>query len=385
MQAFEWHFQAVYQISGVDGVLPAVGRCLDILGDSAEPVLDRFIRSLLRQTRLEDADILLTQLREQAADRGHLQKMLDVRRIELLALRKEWDPAVAYLLDRLTDLPDALARDAFDILAAHLAAADTRRLDGLCATVLEQGRGKELLRRNAAYRWLKNAAEARAPADIASRLETCLNVSLPVNLVRALYQRYFYSVVGGPDPDATRAIMTFGRTLRNRVEDADAQAGITTTLLDAAFVLNDFDAALGMIEGGIPNRSETWHKMAASKLRAHAALQNGDTRAAIQHFRDFMAVIAESYEEPEVDPTTGLAHTRNMLLGRNAKRIGDLLAKEDTVASEDAYREARGYYEQALDEVKPGSEEMKLIRSEMAAIPDAASPQSEPATNTTAP
>jgi hypothetical protein len=140
-------------------------------------------------------------------------------------------------------------------------------------------------------------------------------------------------------------------------------------MLDGAFVLEDYDRTLRLLEEGIPDREPEWHEMAITKVKAHKALQEGRPLDAVRHFREFMKFV-EQREEPERDPSTGILHTREMSLGRNAKRIGDILreAGQDEEARR-AYEEAEQYYAAALEEVEPDSREADLIRTEKAQIP----------------
>ena len=59
-----------------------------------------------------------------------------------------------------------------------------------------------------------------------------------------------------------------------------------------------------------------------------------------------------------------------MVLGLNARRIGDIMAGagDEKVANE-SYEESRKYYEKALADVKPDSKEADVIRAEVAKIP----------------
>jgi predicted negative regulator of RcsB-dependent stress response len=58
-----------------------------------------------------------------------------------------------------------------------------------------------------------------------------------------------------------------------------------------------------------------------------------------------------------------------MILGRNAKRIGDILIKiPDEVSAKKAFAEARDYYGKALASEKD-PEVIKLINQEMAEVP----------------
>jgi predicted negative regulator of RcsB-dependent stress response len=59
-----------------------------------------------------------------------------------------------------------------------------------------------------------------------------------------------------------------------------------------------------------------------------------------------------------------------MILGRNARRIGDILASiPDAEAAAQAYAEARGCYEKAVAKLKDQPAARQIAEQEMARIP----------------
>ena len=109
--------------------------------------------------------------------------------------------------------------------------------------------------------------------------------------------------------------------------------------------------------------------MARNKLGAHLAIEEGRTDDAVAMFRDFMKHV-ETWTDATVDPSTGIAHTREMSLGFNAKRIGNIY--RDAGRAEEAakaYAEARDYFDQAMKGTEEGSKEAAYIEKEMAELP----------------
>ena len=140
--------------------------------------------------------------------------------------------------------------------------------------------------------------------------------------------------------------------------------------MDGAVVLDDYELALQMLEDGFRSDEAEWHAMAVNKIKAHIALKEGRVEDAIARFRDFVKNV-ESWESATTDPTTGIKYTREMTLGRNARRIGELYASIDKQAEAmAAFAEARGYLEEALAQVKPDSREHALIAAELESIPE---------------
>jgi tetratricopeptide (TPR) repeat protein len=144
---------------------------------------------------------------------------------------------------------------------------------------------------------------------------------------------------------------------------------LKTMVLDASFVSDDYDSALDILRQGIADRDESWHLMAISKVEAHKALKEERPRDAVKHFREFMAAFSAAKDEITSDPVTGVIFSREMILGRNAKRIGDIYKEiPDDEAATKAYAEARGYYQKALA-AEQDREAIKIINQELSEVP----------------
>jgi hypothetical protein len=140
-------------------------------------------------------------------------------------------------------------------------------------------------------------------------------------------------------------------------------------MLDVSFCAGDFQAAARVVDAGVPGHDRKWHDMMGAKVHAHLALQQGNPREAVAQFRRFMECIAGEARD-QFDPVTGSRVTRDMILGLNARRIGDILkAANDPAGARKAYAEARAYYEQAKAGLAEGSEEHRQIESDLAKLP----------------
>jgi hypothetical protein len=181
--------------------------------------------------------------------------------------------------------------------------------------------------------------------------------------------RYFYDVID--EPAIIGAMKPLGSRIAPLAEDDETRNYIRTMMLDASFVLEDYASALNILTAGIAGRDAAWHAMAISKVKAHQALKDDRPRDAVKYFREFMATVATAKEDDTSDPATGVVHSREMILGRNAKRIGDILKgmqPSDTDNAAKAFAEAKGYYEKALArEQDPAA--IALIRQEMDGLP----------------
>jgi tetratricopeptide (TPR) repeat protein len=159
------------------------------------------------------------------------------------------------------------------------------------------------------------------------------------------------------------------RISKGELTEAD-QIRIKILMFDGAFLMDDYDAVLTALLEGVPERDEDWHEMAINKVSAHKALKEGNIDEAIKRFREFMEVTDRTWKDAQVDPSTRIRHSREMIMGFNARRIGNIL-KEAGRAEEagKAYREAVDYYEAALEQAEPDSPEHRKIVSDLGEIP----------------
>ena len=107
-----------------------------------------------------------------------------------------------------------------------------------------------------------------------------------------------------------------------------------------------------------------------AKIHAHIEMQKGNSREAVRYLREFMGYIAKQ-DRMEIDPVNNCRVSNEMILGLNAKRIGDLLVKAgDPTGAREAYHESRGYYTKALTTFPDvSSREHQKILKERDAIP----------------
>jgi len=123
--------------------------------------------------------------------------------------------------------------------------------------------------------------------------------------------------------------------------------------LDGAFLIGDYSLAEKMMDD-LKGKSKSWKEGAKAKVRAHAALARGDKAAAIGEFEKFcQALLQEDPDFSECDPSSGLEWSREALLARNLKRMGELAAEiGDKDRSEKFLFESRQYAKVALQKAE---------------------------------
>jgi len=72
-----------------------------------------------------------------------------------------------------------------------------------------------------------------------------------------------------------------------------------------------------------------------------------------------------SDQEEEFDPTSGIAYSREWILGRNAKRIGDILDTiPDKAEADKARAEAKEYFKTAIKKAENDPAALELLKKE---------------------
>lgn len=333
-------------------------------GAPVAALLRQVFDTLLAQGKTKIAEGLLARA-PQDLPQGESALVVRSARIRILARLGEWEAFSALLKDSAGLFGD---RDMHVILSFALPAArgDAALFDSLCALSVECCLDKPASFDYAAGEWIESAARSDKPA-IPGRFSVLCGKAPAQSAIVSLYAGHAYGNVD--DKAFVEGMAGVGRRLLEKASANDDKSVLSTVLLDYAFILEDYRSALEILKGGIPEYDGTWHKMAIAKVEAHIALSENRPLDAIRHFRAFMEAYSGTGEEESVDPSTGQIHTKDMVLARNAKRIGDLyMAVPDEKGAQEAYGEARIYYLGVIG--KSGDGELKaLAERELAALP----------------
>lgn len=291
--------------------------------------------------------------------------MLAVMGLRLLAQRGEWD-ALAAKFDTVKGLPD---RELLYALRNTIPLADkagnAALVEKICSRIAADADIGPLSFGYAARQWVDSASK-RGSANVPPCLDSLVNRGNHFAETTHVFVRHAYDDID--NPEFTPAMKAIGERLLAATGE-NARSSLRTILLDYSFILEDYDTALKILEERLGDYDDNWHAMATSKIKAHKAMKEKRPLDAIREFRAFMEIIKESSDSETSDPSTGVVHSKEMILGRNAARIGDLYKTvPDEASAAAAYAEARAYYatakEKATDEAT-----LELIRKEVAAIP----------------
>lgn len=338
--------------------------------DDAASIVRRAIDMLFIRKDLQTVERILAESSKIISSDASIQGLLLSTRLRLLAEQGKWETLRPAFESGSQKLADA---DLVHLLR-HILIASSRDKkldlsDAFCFFIITNAPDKERSYSIAARQWIDNAAQKKSD-DLPDRLEKLLAQKKQVQLACDLYLRYFYDLIDNP------AVMAEMKDLGMRLEPLapsdEIRGAIRTIVLESCFLLEDYDSALKLLKAGIPSHDKAWHDMAIVKVEAHKALAEKKPLDAIKHFRSFMSIVATSKESDAADPTTGVVHTREMILGFNAKRIGDIYKTvPDEAKAKAAYAEARDYYNKALKaaQEKAAQDVIAVILREMSAIP----------------
>lgn len=345
----------------------AVELLKDAPAGNALEILQRGIDVLINRREIATVDKILDRSAGIITSDKQTRDFLLYLKMRLFSVKGKWDafkeafPAVAAQLE-----DPMLERLIHREVPASKKIGQTAVADYICEMVLDKYSAKTRSMAEAARIWVATAADY-SPEALPDRLSALLEKKMSADFAGHLFYRYFYNVID--NPAIVAEMLSVGEHILPAAKDEGLRGSIRTLLLDASFVLNDFDASLRYLEQGIPDQDKAWHDMAIFKVKAHRALAQNNPREAVEFFRKFMTVIAVNGENEQVDPSTGVIHTKDMILGRNAKRIGDILAAiPDKTAAATAYDEARAYYRKAI-ESNPDPDTLKVAEKEFAEIP----------------
>ncbi len=217
-----------------------------------------------------------------------------------------------------------------------------------------------VVRNIAAREWVAVGVD-QDKTSLPARAAALRALGIPAQTILSAISRHFYDVLD--EKDTLKALIAEMDALRPLLDEDARRNTLDSLMLDAAFVTEDFERVLAIIDAGVPDRDEAWHTMTRTKVLAHIALQKGEIDEAIKQFRAFMDIIANTTEVTP-DPTSGVVYTPEAILGINAKRIGDIYKKAGRAdEAKAAYAEAKGHYEKALQRAK-GTEEERGLGSE---------------------
>ena len=381
-QVFAWHLQAVCARGATDEARAVVKKSIGKFNaETCRPIFSPAIASLIKSEKYADAARLLEMIEKacppaqarpgssagESSGAGELRSMVLAERARIAFLQNRWNDGESLIIKKASDLSDD---DLAEIISFSAAKAQKKEefeaVDRICIFVLKNQKDKNKAKNEAAACSLTILKKNNKVAEIPARFEQFIEAGLPIPNLYDLYCECFHSVILLENKDLSLRMMAIGEKFKAKLDNPDDKKQLALLLMDGLFTIGDYERSLQIIDANEKYWQKDWMDSTKSKIGAHLALQNKNYKEAIDGFRKYMDYVANNNETAR-HPVTDQIYTKEMLLGFNALRIGDIL--RDNLKDEDgarkAYDEAEQYFKKATDEVKPNSKESKYIDEQM--------------------
>lgn len=361
------------QANKYDGFITSMSKAINVLPENqAYELCEQLFFQVLETRSAEEVKLLIDTIQKAPAGAVTIIARTEVYRLHLLAKNNEWEQVEQNLKTLAPKLDDAQ----FSILLNRITERATANghpdvTEKLCEHVINACKDMPRSINTAANRWIEISVNAGDIGKAQQKISALLEKTVSLDIIYSQFSRHFHKLISTTDKNIINNLSDIGRKIIQMDTQNAFKENLKTCMLDLAFLSDDFDAAIAIIESGIPSRDETWHKLAISKLKAHKFLKENNRPDAIKYFREFMAVLKE-INSPETDPTTGIMHTVNMTLGLNTKRIGDIMKEmNDLDGAKKAYEEALSYYQSALAETQNQPKSQDFIKKKLEELSEA--------------
>ncbi len=353
---------------------PAVQRAaLDsIVGAIAESpkaiaIIEPQITALIRKKNYATARELAAHLQSAGASDDNYKNLAVIVHIQCVIAGQNWAELKPAYADSLRQLPDGELAQLMRYVFVNLSKAKMNDLLKECAQAgIAGAAGKPKSIDYAAGKWVEVCFaddKQSLPANILALQKT----EVSPNQIGSIFDRYFYEVAS--DKDLVKALCQIGPELITRCSDENIANSLKVKILDGAFIIEDYDLAVSMLEQGIPGKDKAWHDMSLPKVKAHRAQAQQKPRDAVKYYREFMDCWTNSDKEEEFDPTSGIAYSKAWILARNASRIAEILQSiPDEAEAAKARDEARNYFKKAIEKAATDEAALKLVTEEAAKL-----------------
>jgi len=277
---------------------------------------------------------------------------------------KRWDALPEAVIACVTRVPEVtsvpLLRQSFEALKNN---KQLDILDNTCPQVWRAAANKYQVVRVATSTWI-DVGIAKDRKLLPPRLEALLKEKISPEQVGLLFDGHFYAMIDSME--IVKQLCAVGAQILAVCKDESTIQSVKLKTLDGAFITENYDLAVEMLEKGIPGKDKEWHDTTIPKVKAHRALAQKKPLEAIKYFRQFMTEWNAAKQTEEYDPSNGLAYSREWILGRNAVRIAKIYASiPDVENQKKALAEADGYFKEALQKVEKDSAELKALTKEI--------------------
>jgi hypothetical protein len=333
----------------------------------AVPFVQQALNGLIDANQHTFAAALLRHLGEKGSNIPLYRDMMVSLTLRCALAAKDWKQAPAAFDACIAHLPDdqlnKVIRSFFSVLQKN---DKNTLIEQTSKKVIFNAPSKTNSANYAARVWVEIGVAANR-GMLPERLDALLNANISPVQVGNIFDRHFYEMT--EHLDIIRNLCAVGERILANCSDENTRNAVKVKVLDGAFITENYDLAVQMLEQGIPGKDKAWHDMSLPKVKAHRAMAQNNPRDAIGFFRDFMNAWIVSDQQEEFDPTSGIAYSREWILGRNAKRIADILDTiPDKAEADKARAESRAYFKTALEKAANDPEALRLLTAETRAM-----------------
>ncbi len=363
-QVLNWQLSAALAMTDEAGAKVGFDELLSYLKpDEAAPIVQRTLTGLMETGQHVLALSLIRYLESKKPSSALYKNLYVTMTVRCFLAAKNWDSITPAFNACVAQLPDdqllAISRTVFSSLLKN---GKKSNVEQYSRQVIFNAIEKTNSVNYASRVWVDAGVTANKKL-LTERLDALLNAKVSPVQIGNLFDRYFYEMT--EDLDIIRGLCALGDRIIAVCTDPDTVNNIRVKILDGAFITDNFDLAVQMLEQGIPGKDKQWHEMSLPKVKAHRALAKKQPREAVKYFRDFMNAWLASDQQEEFDPTSGIAYSREWILGRNAYRIAGILDSiPDKVEADKARAEAKAYFKTALVKAANDTEALKLLKEE---------------------
>ncbi|MBU4200291.1 MAG: hypothetical protein KKE37_08695 [Verrucomicrobia bacterium] len=369
-QAFGWLLDASRSLGPVSRVTQLVPVCITNFNVSISwGLLNGAIEAYNKTGDLKAANSVCDALERAARRQPELRLLVTCQRVKLLFSAGRWPEAETCFKKEASAIPDQELLDCFQRALAYVGQTNQFDLkDRLCEWVLKKAKNKPATWQAAARTWLETAQARKAIADIPVRFDALIKLGYADNELTVLFYKYWRVILKDGKPANLTAMIKIGERLAAAMPDKQEKEWLGITTSEGYFMLENYERALKLMEDSVAIMERPEQEIIVNKIKAHLALQKGNKQEAIERFRMFMDSV-KGWTRTEEDPISGLYITKEMCLGLNARRIGDIMSSmNDAQGAQAAFQEADGYYTTALKEAKANSPEVDYIKTRQAEL-----------------
>lgn len=362
-QALEWLLTAAVQAENDAGIKESVGSVLKVLPEmQSTALLRKVLGDAVENSKFDVATKIIRLLGDEKISAGCTHMVLGMK-LRIVLGSGAWSQLTVAFVNCVGGLPDdELLQTMKQTFATLQKKSKADLVEPLALMVIQRASGKEKSVSQAARVWVDRGMAANKKI-LPERLETLLRAKVNPEQIGMLFSQYFYETI--EDAAVVRKLCEIGEKVLPDCKDKTINEVVKVRLLDGAFIVENYDLAVDMLEKGIPGKDQQWHDMSIPKVKAHRALAKNQPREAITFFRQFMEACLKSNQTEEFDPTTGVAYSREWILARNEKRIAGIYESiKDVDAAKKSNDEAKRLFKLALEKASKDPDALKILKEE---------------------